>query len=655
MATQQMNFSALSGPSAERLRQHTVQKLSPEFYAPGFMDKALSDMFQDLQNESIRIDPNTRSIYYKTDIDRLTVNYEKVISGMLTTELHPVNSIMFPLTFTDSLEWNITQMKFVASLPTLNPEEGVNRTIGKMMEESTYKLRRYGTHFRATSDFMNQPEGRADVALNLLYIAGQMVLNAAFLAMQALASVTPEEQENYMVRLQNREFYEQMKLDSCENMFLAYKDQNGWPLSLQIAAVELMRTNNGTRPTDAVIPMDKRVMLMRNVNYTQYDIVGPDGQDRLFGNGAFLEKIAGIRIWDAPNFPGGESLSQLNHVRRLAQHYIFQKEHDMQDIRPNSYESGFRVDDYSIDSKRYISFRELADSCPALQTTTLKSGRRGYKLNFNWIRNNAAVPGDTRTWMFMDDGEHIPGYGPTDEWTEQDLWDAFGMIGLMPCCGVIGQDIYVAISGEAMGRTVMTRPNIEMGADAGNQTRLINHTAYSGVVFTDRGRKYIVNNMFLNGMLPGWSTKPMTLAEIEKYKNNGFMLENRLETNGMYLILFPRHLDKFPMNIPGSLEVLGRSTNDTLDQKQFPFCDEWAHAYGFSRARNTSFFDPQHGTISTVSFQAGMTYTGIDGKQIQVVSKTPFGPTATCPGMARALRKGENVFPGLQATNQVRD
>jgi hypothetical protein len=622
-------------------------------YTDSEIDTELFNTYKDSFQMYTNRDPMSRSVYYMTDIARLSEGYETVISGMLSNELHVINSKIFPPVVSDKKQFATRFMEYLPSLPTPTPEEGINRSIAKIMSESTTRLRRYGSHFRMTSEVAQEEEGQAQANENLVFISGQMVLNAAFLGMEAFASRLPEEDERLYAGLNIRHTYAEKIVAHKEAMFLVYKEKNGFPLAFQNAKEHMMTYyTNEVPPTDVIIPMGKRTLLISNTQYTDFDKAGPLGQQRLWEDAAFINRIVGLDAWEAPKFPEGESYEQLNHTRRIGIYYWFRQIPNMlKATAANGYtgkEIGFGVLDFQAECERFISLYEICSKFPGFKKSHPNNyDDEEFEMDWDWVENNLMdhTPATKLLCPFYEkDGPSVkPRSNIPSTWQAKDVLKHFDFLGCMPLCGVVSQDGYMAVAGPGLGRTVFSKPIIRIGEDAGNMTKQVTYNAWMGVHMTNRKYKYIMQDLFLNGMLPGFSTRIMSKAQIEKVKQDNFNLQGDKEHPGMYLMAIP--VGTFEER--SYMELLGRNHFESEETRDWEGCDYYSHAYGYDQTQNYLMFDQDHDNIATVMWHGEMTYTDTHGNKQTVPSKTPFGTAAGCNGIIETLSRGKKLMPRL--------
>jgi hypothetical protein len=591
-----------------------------------------------------------RSIWLKQDIERLTRGMNAVILGIFPAELHYINRVILPAEFTDDQIFRSKTIEFIASLPTRNPELGINRAIQMVERQQETRLSRYGTHFVMALDYENQKEGKISAALYMRYIAGQYSRNLAHMGMEALAERDYEAEIRAMRQITRRVDYERKMLSDRDNFALPYKEVNGLHIYIAEHAKLMRKRNENQPPTSAIFPVDKKIMILYNDNYTSYDKAGPDGPDRLW-KGVLDNPIAGVTLVEAPELPDPTATyDQLSNFVRIGNFLEFKRYEDQkQGVLPSWKAYDAYKDDYVV-----ISPKALIDNL--MDHGVFAQDAAGYYVNYAKIIERGQKFGQDRSeYMFFDEDGNAkyatPGTDPEnpkncDHWSEKALADTFDFLGIRPLEGLHMQNVILTLDGEQTGRSVMSYPNLTEGDDAANQSKLVNYTGNYGIVIANPRRIENCLNAFYNGMEGGANLDMVTSDQLRGFLAAGFELDDN-STPCMFIVAIPKgSLRDGPM-----LDIRGKSDLMSEDNgEMYPHSLAWSRLYGWDQAHsyymNSRSNNFSRRNIATTVFRAGIHYMGENNQMIERKGKTHHGPYEF-PGCQKVREKGLNNYTKL--------
>jgi hypothetical protein len=464
--------------------------------------------------------------------------------------------------------------------------------------------------------------------------------------MEALAERDIEAEQASINRLNRRENYEQEMLMQRDNFALIYKAPRGLPIFLAKHNEMLAARNQGKRGDSAIYPVDKRIMVICDENFTSYDKAGPDGPKRLW-SGVFEKPISDVTMVEAPPLPqnnGKYNYNQLSSECNLANYDLCSLYPDMD---PELKDIGWTKYDAYADDNVFVSVDSLVENL-VQHGIFRKSGVNGpFSINYDKIEE-IGKGCDKGDWILhKQDGSS---YFPKDKtWdTAKDMLKHLDFLTIRPLEGLHMQNIILAINGRETGISAMTYPNFQTGDDVANQTTMVNYTANYGIHISNRGRIQICHNAFYNGMLAGFNTKLVTPSGLQELMRNGYKLRNAA-TPCTFVIAIP----KGTFTVPRYLEIRGRNNMMTDDNDEsYVGSKGWSRYYGWDKVHHY-YLNPHSNfgymNVATAAFRNRMTYMGRNGHVVEIKGNTHHG--YEFPGCAKVRQEGLFVYsqvPGVK-------
>lgn len=301
----------------------------------------------------------------KSQYDRLMEQMSPIVLGLIPNELHILNSVILPAKISDNIHFRTRAVEFISTLPTRNPEMGVNRTIQRVEHESTSTLKRYGLHFFMTKDVEQLPEGILDIQRNLYFIAALNCRLMAVLAVQAMCEYKASGNDSTDL-IQEKAVYTQMIIESRDLFALPHKSSRGLPTLINTYSERIQARCNGIRPTYAVCPMEKRALVRDNERFTDHYIAGKDKISLWQNEDTLNTFISGVTLISAPELPDArEEYTQLMNDVRIGNFAMFSKTADMDVSNPE--QIGWYIYDMPLDKWKFITVRDAIRGIPFIK------------------------------------------------------------------------------------------------------------------------------------------------------------------------------------------------------------------------------------------------------------------------------------------------
>jgi hypothetical protein len=241
------------------------------------------------------------SVFRKDGFDSVLRELRFAVIGVYREKSHPVNVEIFPTRITDATVIHTEYVEYIPIMPRMVPEGGVGPLQQQRRHSSTTRLELHKLNFEISREFESTQIGQWNVAENVIQLAQNFIRYHAHMAVAAL--MIPNYQDN---GLNGREI---MRQDLCkmiirkrDRAWACHKWDNGLPRLLQMYSDEIF-DRCGVRPTHALVPRGRKNLIRSMQSMTSAAIAGPDGPNRLLGDGADYLLIDGIKVMEIPEVP----------------------------------------------------------------------------------------------------------------------------------------------------------------------------------------------------------------------------------------------------------------------------------------------------------------------------------------------------------------
>jgi hypothetical protein len=592
--------------------------LSGTSFTPKDEENAIDMMISFQEGDPNRSNPRTaRSMRFMFDIPRLVEDMNVIVMGILDRELHPINRIVFPTYITESKEFRTHTLEYLASLPVPNPALATNRGFRKVLTDRTSRVERYGTHFMIEGDFARTPEGKADIAMSLEYIAGMTSALMAILAIEraflkgGVPATAPTDADDYLRQLEDTAFLS----------FLPHKSRTGVVQFFDLCISKFMLQSRGIRPDVCIFPMSKISVLKSNPQFVSYDKAGPDGPARLWGD-KVIGEISKVKLIASPDLPGEDRESQDHFMKRYAHFGEFVKLNRYPDMANGDLR--FEMLDIHTDRYEQISIEAILDKFVADGIFT-GDNTAGYKVKAkaDFAERDDSPFKDVKYSTAMS----------VEDWEK-----AFDFIAFRPMVGLRTCGVVFALAGKQTGVSVMSPSNLEMGQDVGNKSHLVNWTGDAGIHIANPRYLMPVHDVFYDGVLHGGNTGLITKKQAADIKKAQFVLGNKTDASVYIFIVEKGRTLSSPV-----LPITGEDGFNT-GKEYFSHAKFWNKYYSLDNVTRYVGKDGNMSShVSIMCWEGSVGYNTTTGMRYRY-GKTQHG-SKEGPGVGDIRNRGLTILP----------